>query len=149
MLKAYLIHAEGWYNELTDPLKEFVYNITHSWDSDTNDLSPCQYAKIARELFFNEIQSNQGNNLKNILEQMTEHGIPLFSHRFKLQTRTQEFLDSGHFLKTFAVTFHNWENLDEWIRLRYKKDALDAWRNFKTCKERLVTEINRQIRRLS
>ena len=103
---------------------------------------------IAKELYFRKIESNSGNYLANTMEQMAEHGIPLFTSRYKLQRRTQEYLDSGHFLKEIINCFANWEDVPEKRRYDYKQFVNDAWKQFKTSKERLITEINRQIRRL-
>ena len=68
-------------------------------DSKDFEMKVEEAVSIAKELYFRRIESNSGNYLANTMEQMTKHGIPLFTSRYKLQRRTQEYLDSGHFLK--------------------------------------------------
>jgi hypothetical protein len=144
LLTAYLAHAEAWYNELTAPLKNFVYEMHFN----LRVVEPRRYAEMARDMYFRQIESNRGNDLKNTMEQMGGMGIPLFSHRHKLQRRTKELLDSGHFLKEFVSLFHGWDDLSDHQRIAYRRHALESWNRFKECKDRLVTEINRQMRRL-
>jgi len=143
LLRAMLHHTESWYNEIMTPLKGLLYAI--SWGK---DLDADKYAEIARELYFKKIEVNHGNYLRNTMEQMSEEGIMLFASRYKLQRRTQEFLDSGNFLKDIVNWFGNWYDLRPETQYYCKQEVRKGWENFKVCKEQLVTEINRQIRRL-
>jgi len=146
LLQAMLTQTESWHNELTEPLKDFLFKM--KVDSRSFELQREQALSIAKELYFKKIESNHGNYLSNTIDQMSENGIPLFTSRHKLQKRAREYLDSGHFLKDIINCFANWDSVPEMYRYQYKSQVRDAWERFKTCKDRLVTEINRQIRRL-
>jgi hypothetical protein len=145
LLLALLSHTEAWFNELTLPLRELLFEMLYG---DIERLEPAKYVEIARELYFQKIQSNHGSYVRNTMEQMSEHGIPLFTSRYKLQQRTQEFLVSGRFLKDIVEYFSRWKYLDRATQYEYRSQIRDAWENLRACRERLVTEINRQIRRL-
>jgi len=61
----------------------------------------------------------------------------------------QNFLDSGSFIKSIGFKhFSHSDQLDNFSKYRHGESMFEGLKKFKTYKERLVTEINRQIRML-
>ena len=143
-LNALLDHTENWYNEITEPLKDLLFR--HSMGR--VDFPASQIQEIARQLFFNKIESNHGNYVRNTLEQMNDRGIPLFTSRHKLQARAEQFLESGHFLKEVVIVCHDWPQMTDSAQYQALRAVRTGWEGFGVSKERLVIEINHQLRRL-
>jgi hypothetical protein len=143
MLRTLLDHTEKWYNEITRPLKELLFEML----TDKTAMRPERYVEIARELYWNIIESNEGNYLKNTMEQMDS--MPFFTSKDQLLRLTKDFLKSGRFVKDFATeSFSNWDERSPEAQEARKKEARENWEHFRACKEKLVAEINRQIGKL-
>ena len=142
LLYSLLEHTENWYNELTEPLKDFLLMVRGF-----SVLVPEQYVEIAQELYYKKLESNHGNYLLNTIQQMSDEEIPLFNSRYSLRKYTQEFLESGYFIKDIVSSFNNWHSKNERSKHIATMNVRRGWEKFKFQKDRLIEEINRQIRR--
>lgn len=145
LLRALLEHAEGWYNELTEPLRELLYDLDHISE---RPLDSEKYYEVAMALYNESIKVNHGDGVKNTIEQMSGTSIPLFLSRPTLQRLTEEYLDSGHLLKDIVIALGNWSRLDKSNNYERRQDIKKAWDEFRRRKDKVVKESNKQIRRL-
>jgi hypothetical protein len=147
LLISMLNHTESWSNEITDPLKGWLFD-KHGYFKTLPKDDPSPIVRAAQKIYFNKFETNPGTRLESTIAQMDAIGIPLFHSRYKLIKRTREFLDSIEFAKEFVMLSITWRYENFGYQLMIMRKLREGWENFMLRKTQLITEINRQIRRL-
>lgn len=137
-------HALDWYNQVTEPLKPILVAVRF----DMPEMPPEHYAQIAMKVFEMQNTSNAGEQFENVVETMSERGIPIFTSRKRLKELASSFYNSGLFVKGLAMDLYYWSSKDLAERKQIKQELAANWENFASAKESLVAEINRQLKNL-
>lgn len=133
-----------WYNQVTEPLKPILRAV----EFQQTNMNVKVYARIATEVYDMKITSNFGERLGNSLETMGDRGIPFFTSPQQIQSLAIEFQNRGDFVKDLAGDLHAWEGMSQEGRDSAKQRLVAGWANFGAAKDALVSEINRQIKKL-
>jgi hypothetical protein len=137
-------HTIDWYNQVTEPLKPILAAVQFN----QTDMNARDYAQIAIEVYEMKITSNSGERLGNSLESMGDRGIPLFTSPIEIQALANEFQERGHFVKELAIVLYSWSDMSLEQRDSFKQNLVIGWSAFEATKDALVSEINRQIKKL-
>ncbi len=129
-LKQLRDYSEEWYNELVTPILPVL--VDKGLHKDQTELH--KYEKCAEQLLNQAYISNSGEKIENIFEEMGTRGITIKS-RTKLTPLIDTYIKSGMFLKQIAYNFD-------------PELATSGWKDFEIKKNRLVKEINQQLKKI-
>ncbi|MFK2822019.1 hypothetical protein ACH5BK_03455 [Arcobacter sp. YIC-80] len=127
-LKKLREYSEEWYNELTIPVMPILINQNLKQEK----LNIQQYTECAEKLLNQAYISNYGEKIENIFVEMGARGITIKS-RTKLTPLINEFIETGMFMKKVAYDFE-------------PKKAHKEWKKFLEAKNKLVKEVNKQLK---
>jgi hypothetical protein len=137
-------HTIDWYNQVTEPLKPILKAV----EFQQTNMNVQDYAGIAMEVYDMRISSNSGERLGNSLESMGDRGFPFFTSPQQIQSLANEFQNRGNFVKDLAIGLYAWEGMSQAGRDNVKQNLVAGWANFGAAKDVLISEINRQIKKL-
>ncbi len=129
-LKQLREHSEDWYNEIVTPILPVL--VDKGLQKNQTELQ--KYEKCAEQLLNQAYISNSGEKIENIFVEMGARGITIKS-RTKLTPLIDTYIKSGMFLKQIAYSFD-------------PKLAISGWKDFERKKNRLVKEINQQLKKI-
>lgn len=122
--------SEEWYNELTSPIMPLL--VDKGLLRNTSDET--KYIECAEKLLNQVYIINSGEKIENIFIEMGKRGITINS-RTNLTPLIEEYVDSGIFLKKIAYNFE-------------PETAHSGWKSFEMKKNKLVSEINEQLKNI-
>src|SRR5689334_5481543 len=104
-------HTADWYNQLTEPIEPLLRDIQFKQKA-INAETAEKYSQIAFQIFKVKIISGAGSRLENVLNSMTDKGIPIFAPRTRLRELAEEYQESGLFVKELALELGNWKEMN-------------------------------------